>query len=106
MFSVILITCPKDKAESIARSLLERRVAACVNIIPKISSLYWLEDKISQDKESLLVVKTKIDRFEDLKKHVKETHPYIAFQRSSRFPSLQVCANISTGWTRKQRHDL
>lgn len=76
MFSVVLITCPSDKADAIARNLLNKRVAACINILPKVSSIYWWENKIESGEESLLVVKTRTDRFEDLKKYVKEVHPY------------------------------
>ncbi len=75
-FGVVLITCPKDRAESIARSIVEKRAAACVNIIPQIRSIYWWEDKISTEEEALLIAKTRLDKMEELKKHVKEMHPY------------------------------
>ena len=76
LFGMVLITCPPEKAEEVARAMLDKRVAACINIIQKVSSLYWWENKIESDNEALLVVKTRIDRFEDLKNYVKEVHPY------------------------------
>lgn len=76
MFGVVLITCPTGKAELIARSILEKRAAACVNIVPKVHSLYWWEGKIRSDEEALLIAKTRLDKLEELKKHVREAHPY------------------------------
>ena len=75
-FGVVLITCPPEKAETIARVLLEKRAAASVNMVPSVSSLYWWKKKIDSSNETLLVAKTRIDAFEELKKVVKATHPY------------------------------
>jgi periplasmic divalent cation tolerance protein len=76
LFGIVLITYPPKKAEEVARALLSSRLAACVTIMPKVSSLYrWKENTVT-DEEALLVVKTEIDRFEDLSKCVKEVHPY------------------------------
>lgn len=76
MFCVVLITCPPEKAEEIARTMLKKRVAACANTISQISSLYWWKNEIGSTEEALLVVKSRIDRLEDLKNCVKEVHPY------------------------------
>jgi len=76
LFGVALITCPADKAEEISRALLEKRVAACINILPRVSSLYWWENRVDVSEEALLLVKTRVDRFERLRRYVKELHPY------------------------------
>jgi len=75
MYTVVLITAPKKDAEKIARHLLERRVAACVNIAD-VKSLYWWEGKIEEDEEALLIVKTSTDKLNDLVKEVRAVHPY------------------------------
>jgi len=75
MYTVVLITAPRKDAEKIARHLLERRVAACVNIAD-VKSLYWWEGKIEEDEEALLIVKTSTDKLNDLVKEVRAVHPY------------------------------
>ena len=57
---VLLCTVPPAEAESLARALLERRLVACVNIVPGIRSLYWWQGKLEDDGESLLVLKTRL----------------------------------------------
>ena len=72
---MVLITAPRGKGEEISRKLLEKRLAACVNIAP-VSSLYWWKGSIERDDEELLVVKTSMKRLEELITYVKEIHPY------------------------------
>ncbi len=73
---IIFISTPKEDASSMARQLVEKRLAACVNIIPKIESHYWWDGKIESDEESLLIVKTSQQKVELLMEFVKEEHPY------------------------------
>ena len=73
---VALVTCPPDKADAIARALVEARVAACVNVVPAIASTYRWKDEICRDDEALLIIKTRRERFEDLKRAVLRVHPY------------------------------
>ncbi|MDD5402504.1 MAG: divalent-cation tolerance protein CutA [Dehalococcoidales bacterium] len=76
-FAIVLITTSQDEeSHLIARVLLEQKVAACVNIIPKITSLFWWKNSIEQEKESLLVVKTRIELVEEVVRLVKEVHSY------------------------------
>ncbi|NPA14444.1 MAG: divalent-cation tolerance protein CutA [Aquificae bacterium] len=75
-YIVVFITTPAGKGEEIAQKLVEEKLAACVNVVDKVSSLYWWQGKIEKDKENLLVVKTKADLFKKLVKRVKEIHPY------------------------------
>jgi periplasmic divalent cation tolerance protein len=74
--SIVLVTCPEESAETIAREVLRRRVAACVNIVPGIHSLYWWEGKVDRSKESLLLIKTRTALLGPLQRAVKEVHPY------------------------------
>ncbi len=75
-YRVVFITAPVDKGEEIARYLVENKLAACVNIVQKVKSIYWWQGKIEEDAESLLIVKTSSDRLEHLISRVKEIHPY------------------------------
>lgn len=76
-YQIVLITVPDDKvAGEMAQSLLEKRLAACVNIIPKMRSLYWWEGEIESTEEQLLLVKTRISLMPEILSFVKENHPY------------------------------
>jgi periplasmic divalent cation tolerance protein len=77
MFFVVFITCPDiEEGKKIADLLLKDRLAACVNIIPNVSSKFWWEGKIQEAEEVLLIVKTKKSVLKKLIKKVKETHSY------------------------------
>ncbi|MCE4614309.1 MAG: divalent-cation tolerance protein CutA [Desulfurococcales archaeon] len=73
---VVFITAPRDKAEELSRKLVEEKLAACVNIVNKVDSIYWWEGKVERDSESLLVLKTELGLLGKLAKKVKELHPY------------------------------
>lgn len=73
---VVLVTCPPDKAESIAEGLIEDRLAACVNVVPGLRSVYRWKGAVQKDQEALLLVKTTPDRFDALKRAVLARHPY------------------------------
>jgi periplasmic divalent cation tolerance protein len=73
---VVLCTCPPEHATIIARSLLERRLAACVNVVPGVRSLYWWNDEVTEDGESLLVIKTPQSSVASLEVGLSEIHPY------------------------------
>ena len=73
---VLYCTTPVDKAEEVARALLERRLAACVNILPGARSLYWWKGEIRDDREALLIIKTAADRVEPMIEALGEVHPY------------------------------
>ena len=63
-------------AESIALALVEKRVAACVNVLPGISSTYLWKGKVERTEEALLVIKTHGERLEDLKAALLAAHLY------------------------------
>jgi len=73
---VVLCTTPPDAAEGIAKTLVEERLAACVNVVPAITSFYWWEGKLQRDGESLLVIKTTPEAYGKLESRLKELHPY------------------------------
>ncbi len=74
---VIFITTGTDEeAHKIAEALLTQRKAACVNILPGVSSLFWWQDKIDSAQESLLIVKTRASLLTEIVALVKEIHSY------------------------------
>jgi len=74
---VVLITVPSsEEGEKIAKALVEKRLVACVNIVPGLSSIYHWQGKICDEKELLLVAKTRDSLFERLKHEVKSIHSY------------------------------
>lgn len=76
-FVVIYCTVPsKNDAKSIAKVLLTQRLAACVNIIDKVHSIFSWHDEICEEKEVLMMIKTKKDLFEKIKTAIKLIHPY------------------------------
>lgn len=74
---VVFITAPKqEEAEKIARALVEAKLAGCVNILKNVRSIYTWEDKIEDEREVLMMVKTKKDLFGPLEQKVKGLHSY------------------------------
>lgn len=74
---LILCTCPDgESAARIARALVEERLAACVNRIPGLTSVYRWQDEIHEDGEVLLLIKTRRELFESLRSRIVELHPY------------------------------
>jgi periplasmic divalent cation tolerance protein len=75
--AVVLVSCPSaEKAAEIARVLVEERLAACATILPSVRSIYRWEGKVQEDAEALLLAKTEVRRFEDLRQRVLALHPY------------------------------
>ena len=76
-YLLILVTAPNLKmARKLAREALEQKLIACANIIPKIESHYWWQDKIDSSAEVLLVFKTTLRNVRAFEKFVLENHPY------------------------------
>jgi len=76
-YIVVFITTSNQKeANKIAKILVEKKLAACVNIISRINSIYRWQGKIEHSEESLLVVKTKQSLWQDLSKRIKKEHSY------------------------------
>lgn len=76
-FILVLITTPSaETSQQIAEALVSRKLAACVNILPGIRSLYTWKGAVQQDNEHLLIVKSRLRLFDALQAAVREIHPY------------------------------
>ena len=74
---IALTTAPDaEVGERIARALVEEGVAACVNLVPGLHSIYRWKGAVESAAEVLLVVKTRADRAADLERRLHELHPY------------------------------
>ncbi|MEE8204678.1 MAG: divalent-cation tolerance protein CutA [Dehalococcoidales bacterium] len=73
---VFITAADAEEARLIADVLLQQKKAACVNIVPGLSSLFWWRDKIDSAKESLLIVKTRASLLDEIVELVKEIHSY------------------------------
>lgn len=77
MYVVVFITAKdKDEAEKIAAHLVGEKLAACVNIVAGVGSVFWWENKIDQSREVLLIAKSKKILFRKIVAAVKKVHSY------------------------------
>lgn len=75
--ALVKITCPSQQvATLLAEALVEGKAAACVNIVPEVTSVYRWQGRLCREPEVLLIVKTHLDRAERLLGIVEEHHPY------------------------------
>lgn len=72
----VTTTGDEESAAALARALIERRLVACVNIVPGVRSLYRWKGAIEDDKEWVLLMKTRAERFDDLASALDELHGY------------------------------
>jgi periplasmic divalent cation tolerance protein len=76
-YVVIMATTPgRELADTIARALVEEQRVACVNIIDKITSIFRWKGKVEEEAECLLIMKTRMERVEDVIQRVKALHTY------------------------------
>ena len=74
---VVLVTCAnEEQGASIARSLVGERLAACVNLVGRIRSIYRWRDQLEDDQETLLLVKTRTELLARVERRVRELHTY------------------------------
>lgn len=73
---VLVTTSNAEEAARIADVLVSERLAACVNIVPGIESIYRWEGNVTRDHESLMMIKTIGERYEDLERRIQELHSY------------------------------
>ncbi len=73
---VLISTATEEEAHNIAELLLNQRKVACVNIVPRVDSCFWWEDKLDSAHESLLIVKTKASLLPEIVTLVKKMHSY------------------------------
>ena len=76
-FLIVYCTAPSlQQARRLARVLLKKKLAACVNLSPRLESHYWWNGKIEKSQEVLLVIKTRASLFPRLEKTLAGEHPY------------------------------
>ena len=76
-YRVVLVTAPNAaEAERIAQKVVQKGLAACVNIVPKLLSIYRWEGNVERDMETLLVIKSTKKALPKLKKRIKKMHSY------------------------------
>ena len=75
MFSVILCTCPITEAEQIARTLVEQKLVACVNV-SNVSSYFIWEGEFQNDIEALMIMKTSSQKVTEVIQQIKKLHSY------------------------------
>ena len=74
---LVLVTCPTVRtARTLAHAAVKSRLAACVNLVPKVESVFWWQGKVNQARETLLLLKTTGARFESLRRWLCRRHPY------------------------------
>ncbi|KAM9641963.1 protein CutA homolog isoform 2-T2 [Trichechus inunguis] len=75
--SIVFVNCPNEQiARDIARALLDKKLAASVNILPKASSLYYWKGEIEEATEILLLIKTKTSKVHMLSSYIRLVHPF------------------------------
>ena len=76
-YYIAITTCPNPEvATQLAQEIVEQQLAACVNIIPAIQSIYLWQGKIEQDNENLLIMKTHQQQLASLESFIQKQHPY------------------------------
>ncbi len=74
---VVLSTCSSaEEAERIARALVSKRLAACVNLLPAVRSIYRWKEAVEDAQETLLVIKSSRALFEDVRAEIEKLHSY------------------------------
>jgi periplasmic divalent cation tolerance protein len=73
---VFVTTSNSEEAARLADALVSDRLAACVNIVPAIQSIYRWEGKVTRDSEALMIIKTTDERYLEVERRVKELHSY------------------------------
>jgi len=74
---VVLVTAPDaETGAGLGRALVAERLVACVNLVPRVRSIYRWEGQVEEDEEVLLVIKTRADRLAALRERVVALHPY------------------------------
>lgn len=74
---IVFTTTPNIKeAESLARQIVEAKLAACVQVLPQMKSFYFWENEIQAESEHLLLIKTLEEKYGELEKFIKANHSY------------------------------
>ena len=76
MLIILTTTSNTDEAGSLANGLVESRLAACVQILPKITSVYYWQGQVERENEHLLLIKTLPEKYEAVEKYILDHHGY------------------------------
>jgi periplasmic divalent cation tolerance protein len=98
---VVFISVPRNEANKLAQDLVEQRLAACINIIPKTESYFWWDDAVQHDDEALLICKTTEAKIQALIEYTQDVHPnelpeIIAFPLSEGLPEYLAWVSRET----------
>jgi periplasmic divalent cation tolerance protein len=74
--AIVLTTFGVGQAMTVARTLVSERLAACVNVLPAMASVYRWQGEVQQEAEEQVVIKTTTDRVAAVEQRVRELHPY------------------------------
>ena len=74
---VFVTTANMEEARTLARGILEKRLAACVNLVPGLESHYWWHEKLEKADEVLLMIKSSAEQFEALAEQIRWHHSYL-----------------------------
>jgi len=76
-YDIVLVTTPnREEAEKIAHGLLDEKLIACANIVGPATSFFWWSGKVERAEEYILLMKSRLDLFEQLLEKVKSLHSY------------------------------
>ena len=73
---LVIVTAPPDDGVSLARTMVEEKLAACANIVPKVRSIYTWNGKVEDEEEVMILFKTTDDGIAALTHRIKAIHPY------------------------------
>lgn len=76
MLIVLTTTATADEAEELAEKIVTTRLAACVQILPRMTSIYLWNDSVQKEAEYLLLIKTTAERFDELQAFIQDKHSY------------------------------
>lgn len=65
-----------EQAQAIARTVVEAKLAACVNLVPQVQSVYEWQGKLCEEAEVLMIFKTSEEKYPELERKIREIHPY------------------------------
>lgn len=100
---IVFVTAPPDTATELARRLVEERLAACVNIVPGLRSIYRWKGAIQDDPETLLILKTQRARYEALQARILALHPHDTPEVLALAPEAGLPAYLA--WVRGETTD-
>lgn len=87
---MVFVTCPQSAAAQLAETLVQERLAACVNLLPGLRSVYRWQGRIESADECLLIAKTTAARYAELEAALRRLHPY-------ELPEI-IALDVARGW--------